>query len=118
MLLVVMVLMFNGIKVYCVWKDTKCVCVMSSKHPGHSSSTVIRNLKDKSGKSCKKEVPIPSMIYNYNRYMNGVDRSDQLIKYYNVLRQTKKYWKTLFFHFIDIAVVNSVIIYKGMFQNS
>lgn len=60
----------------------------------------------------KKEVPIPSTVYSYNRFMSGVDRSDQLIMNYNVLRQTKKYWKTLFLHFIDIAVVNSYILYK------
>ena len=46
--------------------------------------------------------------------MSGVDRSDQLIKNYNVLRQTKKYWNTLFLYFIDIAVVNSYIIYKEL----
>ena len=99
---------------YSVWKDTKCVAVMSSEYPGHSETTVVRNVKNKDGKNEKKDVPIPSAIYNYNRFMNGVDRSDQLINYYNVLRQTKKYWKTLFFHFIDIAVVNAYIIYKDL----
>lgn len=43
--------------------------------------------------------------------MGGVDKSDQLIHYYQVLRISKKYWKTLFFHFIDIAIVNSYIIH-------
>ncbi len=46
--------------------------------------------------------------------MNGVDRSDQRIKYYNLLRQTRKYWKTLFLHYVDIAIVNAYIIYKEL----
>ena len=108
----------DGIKVFSVWKDTKCVCVLSSEHPGHSSISVERNVKDKGGKSQKKDVPIPIIVYNYNKYMNGVDRSDQLIKYYNILRQTKKYWKTLFFHFIDIAIINSFILFKEKFKTS
>lgn len=89
----------DGICAYTVWKDTKCVAVMSSEYPGHSETTVTRNVKQKDGKSNKMDVPIPSIVYNYNRFMNGVDRSDQMINYYNIL---KKYWKTLFFHFLDI----------------
>ena len=72
----------------------------------------------KVAKAKKKDVPIPIIVYNYNKYMNEVDRSDQLIKYYNILRQTKKYWKTLFFHFIDIAIVNSFILFKEKFKTS
>ncbi len=102
----------DGTSVYAVWKDTKCVSVLSNEHPGHSENKVTRNFKNSSGVSEKKEVPIPAIIYNYNRFMNGVDRSDQLIKYYNILRQTHKYWKTLFFHYIDISIVNSYILYK------
>ena len=67
-----------------------------SEHPGNSKNTVLRNWKDKDGKRQKAEVPIPETVYQYNQSMGGVDRSDQLIKYYNVLRQTKKYWKTIF----------------------
>lgn len=87
---------------------------MSNEHPGHSDTKVTRNVKDKDGKTEKKEVPIPSIIFSYNCFMSGIDRSDQLINNYNVLRQTKKYWKTLFLHFIDIAVVNSYILYKEL----
>lgn len=74
--------------VYAVWKNTKCVTVMSNEHPGHSENKVTRNVKDKDGKNAKKEVPIPAIIYSYNRFMIGVDRSDQLIKNYNVLHKT------------------------------
>lgn len=104
----------DGICAYAVWKDTKCVAVMSSEHPGHSETTVTRNVKQENGQNEKMAVQIPSIVYNYNRFMNGVDRSDQLINYYNLLRQTKKYWKTLFFHYVDIALVNSYIIYKEL----
>ena len=97
--------------VYTVWKDTKCVTVGTNQHPGHSDTTVERNWKAK-GKRQKKDVPIPIAIHRYNKFMGGVDRSDQMIKYYEVIRQTKKYWKTRFFHLIDVSVVNSYIIHK------
>lgn len=75
-------------------------------------------LKDKNGVNQKKEVPIPAIVYNYNRFMNGEDRSDQLIKNYNILRQTRKYWKTQFLHYVDIAIVNAYILYKELHPNA
>lgn len=44
--------------------------------------------------------------------MNGVDRSDQMLATNNVSRKSMKWWKTLFFHLIDIAVVNGFILFK------
>ena len=38
-------------------------------------------LKIKMAKVRKKTVPIPSAISNYNRFMNGEDRSDQMINF-------------------------------------
>ncbi|KAJ8338790.1 hypothetical protein SKAU_G00355760 [Synaphobranchus kaupii] len=54
----------------------------------------------------------PKVIRDYNKHMGGVDRSDQMIKMYEVLHKTQKWWKTLFFHFIDFAAVNSVLLFQ------
>jgi len=100
-----------------VWKDTKCVVVGSTEHLGHSENTVERNWKEK-GKRQKKDVPIPLSIHNYNKFMGGVDRSDQLLKYYEVVRQTQKYWKTIFYHLVDLSTVNAYILNKVVAPNS
>ena len=44
--------------------------------------------------------------------MNAVDRSDQILATNNVNRKCMRWWKTLFFHLIDIAVVNSFLLFK------
>ena len=58
------------------------------------------------------EVPCPLMLYRYNQKMGGVDKSDQFISYHKVLRKTVKYWKTAFYHLVDIAIVNSHLLYN------
>ena len=63
------------------------------------------------------EVNIPPPIKHYNVSMGGVDLSDQLLQSYAVLRKTRKWWKTLFLHFIDLATVNSYILYKSLGNN-
>ena len=75
----------------------------------------------RSSKVCKRRVKVdgnfrqiivrqPQLVQDYNINMCGVDKSDQLIGKYKTLRPTKKYWKTLFYHFLDIGRVNAYIL--------
>ena len=51
---------------YSVRKGTKCMSVLSKKHPGHSENKV---QKGPDGSHLKTDVPIPDTIYQYNRYL-------------------------------------------------
>ena len=44
--------------------------------------------------------------------MNGVDWSDQILTTNSVLRKSMKWWKTLIYHLIGMAVVNGFILFK------
>ena len=98
---------------YCVWQDTKTVTMVSTAYPAHSENTVVRRVKDSvTGLSTSENVPCPLMLEKYNKSMGGVDLSDQFISYHRISRKTNKYWKTIFFHYIDIACVNSHVLYN------
>ena len=45
-------------------------------------------------------------------YMNAVDRSVQILAKNCALRKCKRWWKTLFFHMMDIVIVNSYILFQ------
>ena len=99
--------------VYTVWRDAHAVCVMSSAFPGHSESTVSKKkINPKTGNVDMCEITIPLVVQKYNKYMGGVGKSDQYLSYHNVLQKTVRYWKTLFYHMVDIAAVNAFILYN------
>ena len=92
------------------WRDNKTISVASNFHLMNEAKKVFRRCKvDGRFQRLKLQQPIA----DYNRYMGGVDLSDQIIGKYNVLRKTDKWWKTLFFHMIDIAKVNSFILFNN-----
>lgn len=59
----------------------------------------------------------PYCVDQYNTFMGGVDRSDQLLSYYGFAHRTVKWWKRLFFHLLDVAVCNSYTLYTQSTQN-
>ena len=88
------------------------MCVVSNNYPGHSDGTIRRRGKDQSGQFQLIDLPLPSSIKAYNKFMGGVDKSDQLISYHRVLRQTKKYWRTIFYHLLEICATNAAVLKK------
>ena len=45
--------------------------------------------------------------------INAVDRSDQILSAFSTQRKCARWWKTLFSHLIDIAVVNRFILFQA-----
>jgi hypothetical protein len=84
------------------WKDTCDVFFLTSAHQDETveapSSRGTHKIK-------------PTTVLDYNKYKTGVDRSDQMLSYYSLERKTIKWWKKLFFHLFDLAIVNAHILH-------
>ena len=79
-------------------------------HGANDSAMIDRNTKI-DGAHQVLSIPQPACIHDYNQYMSSVDTFDQHIAAYRVLRKTNKYWKTIAFDILDVAVVNSYILF-------
>ena len=93
------------------WVDNKVVSMISTSANANQTNQVNRKRKA-GGTWSATSVPQPEVFRIYNQYMNAVDRSDQILATHNVQRKCMRWWKTLFFHLIDMAVVNSFILLK------
>ena len=58
-------------------------------------------------------VPCPEAIISYNEFTGGVDRGDQLRRYYSCRTKNRKFYKYTFCYcLLDMAVTNAFVLYK------
>jgi hypothetical protein len=55
----------------------------------------------------------PQIVMDYNRHMGYVDKGDRMANSYSISRRTFKWTKKLFFHLLDLAILNSYILYSS-----
>jgi hypothetical protein len=53
----------------------------------------------------------PATVLDYSKCKTVVDRSDQMLSYYSFEKKMIKWWKKLFFHVFDLAVVIAHILH-------
>lgn len=58
-----------------------------------------------------KEIPLP--VLTYNKHMGGVDSFDQHRGYYAVGRQSNKWWRYLFWFFLEASIINAFLLFKA-----
>ena len=92
------------------WADKRQVPMLSTVHDDSMVTKVRRTRLAEGGREIRK----PAMVKEYNKYMGGVDKSDQLLSYYGFAHRTVKWWRRTLFHLLDLAVVNAYVIYTGM----
>ena len=85
-----------------IWNDKRPVSMITTCYD--TREFIIKN--DKS---------IPKCIDAYNKYMGGVDKFDQMIKYYPLKRKTNRWPNRFTMHIMQILLHNSYVLYKEFF---
>ena len=93
---------------FTIWLDTKIVMMAATNSQPNEVIDVKRKLKN--GSSIM--VNCPSSVVAYNKYIGGVDRNDQVRKYYHVRMKSRKSYKYFFWFAFEVAVANAYILSK------
>ena len=54
----------------------------------------------------------PLCAHEYNQNRGSVDRTDMQISFSASIRKTMKWYKKLFFHFLDLSLLDAYLLYK------
>ena len=84
-----------------VWKNRREVYMLTNMDPPPAEG----NYCDNSNRPTK-----PHIVERYNWHMGYVDNSDCMANSYSMSRRTFKWTTKLFFHFLDLTVLNSWIL--------
>ncbi|KAH9637011.1 hypothetical protein HF086_016288 [Spodoptera exigua] len=76
------------------WRDKRQVLMLTTL-----DQPEMVKVRNKRGQEVKK----PKEIAQYNRFMSGIDRADQMISYYSCPRKTIRWYKKNIFHMLDVA---------------
>lgn len=90
------------------WMDNKIFTVMSVGWDPTKVVTVLRTTKD----GTRKPFPCPAACADYNKFMGGVDRGDQLRGYYHNQVRSRKFYKYIANFMFGVAVTNAFILYR------
>lgn len=109
----------NGVDVsIVVWKDNKSVRLVSTyvgilpfikSNDETQIGKIPRYDKQERG---YVDVDCPHIIKEYNRHMGGVGLLDGLVGRYRIHTKSKDVILRLFYHLIDVAVVNAYVLHK------
>ena len=88
------------------WQDKRPVIMLSTFH-GSAVQPVQRH-----SRAGVVQIQKPTVIVDYTAKMGAVDRADHLCTSYNFARKSVKWWRKSFFWLLEVACVNSFILYN------
>ena len=107
---------FSGNTVACKWMDNRRVLLLSSALEGVNG--VLSVQRREKGSKTKSSVPCPKVVKLYNSGMGRIDLMDQRTATYRLdWKSSVRFYVRIFFDLMDIACVNSYLIYNMKHPN-
>lgn len=98
----------NGTQLAVKWHDKRDVHFLTTVHPAGMAAT--GKVDHSTGQTKMK----PICVLEYNKKMGAVDKADMISGFHECARKTTKWYKKVFFHLLDTAVLNSHIVHQQL----
>jgi len=85
-----------------LWRDKRDLRMLTNIHNAPAEG----NFSNEGGKAIK-----PQIVMDYNHHVGYVDKGDRMANSYFISCRTFKWTKKLFFHLLDLAILNSYILH-------
>ncbi|XP_064641343.1 piggyBac transposable element-derived protein 3-like [Lineus longissimus] len=95
----------------CAWYDNRIENVASNK------CSVAPTVEVRRYNKATKEymyVECPALIKAYNKCMGGVDKCDMMLSFYRIKMKSRKWYRRLIFHMVDLAISNAWHLQKAV----
>ena len=100
----------NGPLLACAWVDKRSIYFLTTLHVAKPPSGIPCTVGRRQVDGSLEDVVCPPCLPDYQTFMRGVDRIDQLGSYYNVGRRSCKWWKRVFSYGIECRLGNSYVL--------
>eukprot|EP00795_Rhopilema_esculentum_P005496 gene5496-683_t len=105
----------NGSILTTSWLDNKGVHFLSTIHEPEYKDDIqdkekVVKRRGKKGHTGAVEIPCPPIVQPYNKKMGGVDFCDHVIKFYNIGRRSRKWYRRVLFHILELCIHNAFIL--------
>ena len=77
------------------------------------NDTAIVN-KGRKDRKTYMEIKKPYTVGQYNKFKKGIDRADQYLTFYSVLRKTVKWLKKVVLYLLNCALFNAFFVYRTL----
>lgn len=86
------------------WQDKKKVSTISTYHGAEMELGPSRG---------RPNIYKPKVVRDYNKYMGGVDKKDQMLEPYLLERKRcQKWYHKMFKHLLNVSIHNSIVMYR------
>ena len=99
----------KGSLVAMTWRDKKNIHFLSTNCGAQATTEVVR--RGRQGQRIPVQTPL--LVFNYQSFMNGVDKADQYRMQYTTARKSKKWWRYIFWFLFDVAACNAFHLMRG-----